>query len=418
MFESILSQAPADGRTLFLDMNSFFASVEQQARPELRDRPVGVCPFISNATCVIAASVEAKRWGVKTGTNVAAAKQLCPQIELVEAHPRLYRRYHSRIMAALDQTRCQVTVKSIDEALLTVPRDLRPDVKSVAREAKDRISRIGGRLTCSIGIASNLFLAKVASNVKKPNGLVEVKLSNVEGLYSVLRLTDLHGISWRMARRLKAIGIATPLDFYHAPYPLLKRTFGVNGEAWYLRLRGYEVDTKPTIRRMIGHQTTIVPHPATTRAEVLSVAAQLTYRAATRLRAAGLSARGVVVYVRFSDRSSWQQVYRHGRAFFDSAAFFGHVRRLLAGCPLDRPVRLVSVSAIELSDTKSSSIGLFDDACKPERLSRALDKINFRYGEGAAVTGRQLLAGKPRDAIGFANAKDYPHELPLADGSG
>ncbi|HSH31420.1 MAG TPA: hypothetical protein VK963_02005, partial [Candidatus Saccharimonadales bacterium] len=145
------------------------------------------------------------------------------------------------------------------------------------------------------------------------------------------------------------------------------------------------------------------------------------YRAATRLRSAGLSAQGVAVYLRFTDRSGWQQLYHRGQPFCDSATFFSHVSRLLASCPLAKPVRLVSISAIDLTETKSLTMNLFDSGARQARLSQAMDEVNFRYGEGTMVTASQLLAAKPRDAIGFANvrnpepsrrAKDHPHELP------
>ncbi len=412
MLEKILKQQPVDGRSLFVDMNSFFASVEQQANPALRGNPVGVCPFLSNATCVIAASIEAKRYGVKTGTNVAEAKRLCPEIILVPADPRLYREYHRRIMDEMDNIPCRIVIKSIDEALLIVPSYLLQDVLGLAAEVRRRVLSVGSQLRCSIGIGSNLFLAKMGSNAQKPDGLVEIKQDQLAAFYQQLTLTDLHGISWRMALRLKHLGIYMPLDFYAAPYSLLKRTFGVNGEAWYLRLRGYETDLKPTTRRMIGHQTTIIPGPATTRAQVMSVASQLTYRVATRLRAANLTARGIVVYIRYNDRSGWQKVYRGKQPFSDSRTFFNEVQRLFGYCRMSKPVRLVSVSVIDLIDQRYITQTLFDDHSLEDRLATALDEINFRYGEATIVTGRQLTTPKIHDAIGFGNAAQNARELP------
>lgn len=413
MLETILRQQPEDGSTLFVDMNSFFASCEQQANPALRDRPIGVCPFISRSTCVIAASIEAKRFGVKTAMRVPQAQQLCPSIELVQANPPLYREYHRQLMAQLDNTRCRVGVKSIDEAVLHVPRDLRDQPRLLAAEVKQRVRSVGDHLQCSVGIAPNLFLAKMGSNAQKPNGLVEIKLDSLAEFYQTLQLTDLYGISWRMAKRLKDLGIFTPLEFYQAPFSLLKRAFGVNGESWYLRLRGYEVDTKPTHRGSIGHQMTITPKPASNREEVLSVASQLTYRSAIRLRSANLAARGVVFYVRFDDRSWWGKVYHGRQAFFDSASFFAHVKRLFSFCRMPKPVRLVSVTAIDLLPQDRIPARLFDTVDKEERLSQALDDINWRYGEASVMTGRQMLTGKIRDAIGFGNSAQNAMELPV-----
>ncbi|HVE80775.1 MAG TPA: hypothetical protein VNA68_01385 [Candidatus Dormibacteraeota bacterium] len=387
-------------------MNSFFASVEQQENPQLRGKPVGVCPFVGDATCVIAASYEAKRYGVKTGTNIAKARRLCPHIQLVENNARLYRDYHRRIMSALEQTRCQVRVQSIDEALLLVPRDLLGEGLKLAEEVKNIIRTIGSHLQCSVGIASNRFLAKMATNIYKPNGLIEIKLEDLEGFYSILKLTDLHGISWRMARRLGSMGIQTPLDFYQAPYSLLKSRLGVNGERWYLRLRGYEVDLAVTKRRMIGHQNTIIPRPASTTGEVLSVASRLTYKAAVRLRASGLAAQSVTVYVRFADRSYWGKTLKTRSPFFDSSTFFAHVQKILAGWSPPRPVRLVSVTATDLIPIQATTLRLFDPTDKAEKLSEALDEIDLRFGRNTIKPARQLLGGKIIDQVGFGNAPD------------
>ena len=392
-------------------MNSFFASVEQELRPELRGRPIGVCPFINDATCIIAASIEAKRSGIKTGTKVAEAKRLCPEITLLAARPSHYRDYHHRIMTALDQTRCQVIVKSIDEALLIVPNDLRSQTRELALEVKQRLVALGSQLKSSIGIAPNLFLAKIASNLEKPDGLVEVRLDGLADFYAGLKLTDLHGISWRLARRFHAIGIASPLELFRAPYGLLRRSFGLSGEAWYLRLRGYEIDLAPTTRRMVGHETTITPDPATTMEQVLSVASQLTYKAANRLRASELAARGVVVYLRYSDRSYWQHLYHGRQPFSDSATFLGHVKRLLANHRLRLPVRLVSVSAIDIMPIAQTTHSLFGQTESHERLSEALDQINGRFGPNTVQPAEQLLSRPMTDAVGFGNAPDVATAL-------
>jgi DNA polymerase-4 len=414
MLEKMLRQQPVDGAALFVDMNSFFASVEQQVHPELRNRPVGVCPFINDATCVIAASIEAKRYGVKTGTKIPEARRLCPEIVLLADDPKIYRDYHHLIMGELDNTRCRVVIKSIDEALLQVPSDMMTRVHEVAAEVKQRIGAVGDQLKCSIGIGSNLFISKVASNFQKPDGLTEVMLAELEGFYSVLELTDLYGISRRTARQLRLIGISTPLDFYRAPYGLLRRHWGLGGEAWYLRLRGYEVDLKPTTRRSIGHQTTIVPRPAATMDELLRVAGRLVYKTAARLRTANLAAKGVVVFVRFTDHSYWHSVYNGRHSFSDSVTFLEHVRRLLGQVRLHVPVRLVGVSVVNLTPLPQTNLSLFGETVRRENLSQALDKINYQFGADTIITASQALSSKVYDRIGFGNATQNANELPQA----
>lgn len=407
----VLRHRPRAGRALYVDMNSFFASVEQEVKPQLRGQPVGVCPFVHDGTCVIAASVEAKRCGVRTGTRVGEARRLCPGIHLISDDPGIYRTYHRRIVETLQTTRCRVTVKSIDEAFLELPRDLQTEASLVAQQVKQRIHGVGSQLGCSIGIASNLFLAKMGTKLHKPRGLVEIRTEDLEAFYTTLSLTDLYGISWRTARRLEAIGISTPLDFYQAPYSLLKHHFGVNGERWYLRLRGYEVDNRPTTRRIIGHQTTLVPNPATTRTEVLRVAGQLCYKAAVRLRAASLAAQSVHVALRFTDCSYWTRTLRTHTPFWDSRTFFDHTTAVLAAWEPQKPVRLVSVSGFDLRPQNTMTASLFDAPARPERLSRAMDEIDARFGRHSITPANQLLGTRVTDRVGFGNAGQGAVEL-------
>ncbi len=409
--EALLQQQPTSGRALYVDMNSFFASVEQQLHPELRGRPVGVCPFINDATCVIAASVEAKRYGVRTGTKVREARKLCPQIHLTCGRTGSYRLYHHKIMEALATTRCQVTIRSIDEALLVLPSDLRPNALAVAQDVKRLVTKVGSELGCSIGIASNLFLAKMGTKLHKPYGMVEIRTQDLEAFYSTLSLTDLYGVSWRTAGRLEALGITTPLEFYRAPYTLLKQAFGVNGERWYLRLRGYEVDERTTTRSMVGHQTTIVPAPALTAAAVMGVAGQLTYKAALRLRAAGLAATGIQVGVKFTDRSWWGRTVHQLPPFWDSRGFFSHVQQAFSGWRPPKPVRLVSVSAINLLPYQATTRSLFGASWQSEQLSRAMDEIDHRFGRGSLTPASHLMQERIVDRVGFGNAGQAAVEL-------
>jgi DNA polymerase-4 len=412
VLEAMLATPPSEGRAMFVDMNSFFATVEQQAQPQLRGRPIGVCPYLHNSTCVIAASIEAKRYGVKTGTPIPEARRLCPEIILIQDNPRLYREYHREIMDMLDDTRCQVTIKSIDEAYLEVPRDLRANTTAIAGEIKTHLTTIGSQLQCSIGVASNLFLAKMGSNFKKPNGLTTIRSQDLEDFYAEFQLTDLYGIARRLAQRFRDLGIYTPLDLYHAPYPLLRQAFGANGQAWYLRLRGYEVDLRPTKRRIIGHQTTIVPEPAHTRDEVLAIASQLTYKAASRLRQAGFAARSLVIDVRYVDRSHWTRLYRGKTPIQDSTVAFDEVTRLLQRAPLRLPVRRLSISFTDLIPHTALPQSLFTAPAHPAALSRAIDEIEERWGRLAIAPARQLLREQISDRIGFGNAPHSAEELP------
>jgi DNA polymerase-4 len=153
---------------LFLDLNSYFASVEQQERPELRGRPIGIVPLITEHTCCIAASYEAKAYGVKTGVSVEEAKQRCPHIQLVEARPKLYVEYHHRIVDAVNSCVPVTSVMSVDEMacrLMGRERAL-PNATTIAVDIKQSLRTVGATLRCSVGLAPNRYLSKIASDLQ------------------------------------------------------------------------------------------------------------------------------------------------------------------------------------------------------------------------------------------------------------
>ena len=179
---------------LFLDLNSYFASVEQEVRPELRNRPVAVVPSLVDTTCCIAASYEAKDRGVKTGTMVKEARELCPDIVFVEGRHELYTEYHNKIVAAV-QTCIPVTaVRSIDEMvcqLIGRERSLLAAM-DLGRRVKEAIRKqVGSTLRCSVGLAPNQYLAKVATDMEKPDGLVALTKDVLKDALATLKLQDL-----------------------------------------------------------------------------------------------------------------------------------------------------------------------------------------------------------------------------------
>src|SRR6201987_2515705 len=160
-------------RWLFLDLNSYFASVEQELRPELRGRPIAVVPVMADTTCAIAASYEAKAFGVRTGTQVGEAKRMCPGIELVEARHELYVDYHKRIVEAVETCVPVSTFMSIDEMACSLMGREQPLMAALdlARRIKQTIQRdVGSPLRCSVGLAPTRYLAKIASDMEKPDG--------------------------------------------------------------------------------------------------------------------------------------------------------------------------------------------------------------------------------------------------------
>lgn len=397
----------AANRALFVDMNSFFASVEQQVAPELRGWPVAVVPFLHNSTSVLAASVEAKKLGITTGTRVYEAKQICPDIHFTKVNAPLYRDYHRRIMDMLNQTRCKVTIKSIDEALLVIPRDMRPDALELAEEIRGNIRQIGDWLGCSIGLGPNMFIAKMASNAMKPHGLIQVLPEELEGFYSTLSMTDLYGIARRSAKRFKLIGIETPLDLYNTPLKYLQQHLGENaGLQWYLRMHGVEVDQRPTHRTTVGHERTLTPNPATSFEEVWPTISQLVTRVSHRLRVMELSSHRLVCFVRYQDRSHWAKIMIHPQYINDLPTLLQSAKQAFTHLPFQKPVRLVGISAINLKPTADTSYSLFPEERRSEQITSAIDLITKKFGMGSITTARDLTNAPIVDSIGFGNAPD------------
>lgn len=249
---------------MYIDMNSFFASCEQQKIEELRGKPIGVCPFASPTACVIAPSIEAKKYGVKTGMRLFECRRLCPDIIAISARPYIYRQIHIDIMEILRSYCPDVKAKSIDEAVmnLTNYRLVYPDPKELAKKIKADITAKHDYLKCSIGIAPNSFLAKLGTELQKPDGLVEITRENVDEQLAKLKLTDLPGIARSNERRLQMIGIKNPLEMRHASPALLRKAFGgIVGHYWHCRLNfmemdGYESDYKAmSATRSVSRET-------------------------------------------------------------------------------------------------------------------------------------------------------------------
>jgi DNA polymerase-4 len=239
-----------EARVLFIDMNSFFASCEQQTNYWLRGRPVAVCVYTGKYGCVIAPSVEAKKKGIRLGVRLNEAMKLCPDLVPLETNPDKYRTFHARIMKILKRYSDDVIPRSIDEAVvdLTSYKNIYPDVVAVAKQIKkDILEEVGDYLKCSIGIAPNAFLAKLASDIQKPDGLTIIDHDNIDSVLKKLELTDLPGIGKGMSARLNKAGIYTPYDLRHStPEKLKAACKSIIGLHWYHRLHFQEVDMHVT----------------------------------------------------------------------------------------------------------------------------------------------------------------------------
>ncbi len=238
-------EANLKATVMYVDMNCFFPSCEQQVNYWLRHRPMGVCVYTGKQGAVIALSKEAKRMGIKPDRlDKIMAKY--PDFIPLETNPKRYRDFHVKLMKILQQYSDDVIPKSIDEAVInfTDYQVIHKDLEKVAREIKQKIKReMGDWFTTSIGIAPNAFLAKLGSDVKKPDGLTVIMPDTIDGILEKLSLTDFPGISKRMSERLMMGGIHSPLQMrYSTPQQLHRACKSVIGEHWHYRLNFKEVD--------------------------------------------------------------------------------------------------------------------------------------------------------------------------------
>lgn len=293
---------------MHIDLNSCFATVEQQARPRLRGRPVAVVNRRTENTMIITASYEAKAMGVKLGMRLRDAKRLCPGLVGVESDPAKYRYVYHKLLDIMNDYSAHVTMKSIDEGVIDFTQAPKAIVERglevIGYEIKQRLrDEIGCAMRCNVGIGTNRFLAKMAASLHKPDGLDAITADNLREVYSTLKLTDLTGIAGRNEHRLNAVGIYTPLEFLDASVDVLHSMVfqSVNGEQWHQRLRGWEVDDfDAALPKRVGRQY-VLDSFSLTFDEILNRLHHLCESVGYRMRKQGLSARGVYVGTRTFD---------------------------------------------------------------------------------------------------------------------
>lgn len=290
-------------RCLFVDFDSFFASVEQHDDPGLRGRPVAVVPVLAETTCCLAASQEAKRLHIKTGTGVREAREKCPGIRLALARPARYIEMHNRFMAAIEDCIPHGKAASIDEVpcYLIGRERKRENAEAIASAIKRRLAELGisPSMTCSIGIAPNRFLAKTASDMNKPDGVTVIEQADLPDALHGLALRDFCGIGPSMERRLHAAAIRTSAQLCAATREHLRAAWGgIEGERYWLQLRGFEIPERRENRSSIGHSHVLGPELRSFDG-MRAVLFKLLAKAAMRMRKEAFLARGMAIRVRF-----------------------------------------------------------------------------------------------------------------------
>ncbi|MES2737881.1 MAG: impB/mucB/samB family protein [Verrucomicrobiota bacterium] len=396
----------APPRWLFVDLNSYFASVEQQERPYLRGKPVIVVPLMSDHTCAIAASQEAKKFGIKTGTNVGEAKRMCPELILVEASHERYVEYHEKIKDEVELHWPIQVVGSIDEVglLLDDKRANEASALDIARRIKAGLRKnVGEVITCSIGIAPNRYLAKVASDLTKPDGLEVIRLEDMPGRLANLKLTDLPGIGRRMEPRLHDCKVSTFLDLWNASPAVLHQAWGgVGGERFWRHLHGGELDgdfddMENVPPKSIGHSHVLSPE-FRNPPEAMIVAQRLLLKTASRLRRVKHRASELYLSLR-TENGAKGKAHMKFSSVSDSYALTKSLEvlweRALGQLPGHR-IKKIGVTLMDLeSNEQPVQLDLFSmmggsvsgDVERRNRLSKIMDDINQDFGRDSIALG-------------------------------
>jgi len=395
---------------LFLDMDNYFASVEQQARPELRGKPVGVLPVKSEGSCCIAASAHAKRRGVKTGTRVYEARRLCPQIEFVAARPAYYVQIHKQIKAAIETVVPIDKVWSIDEVavkLLGKERDERAAL-AIGRRVKDAVAQsVGEVLTCSVGLAPTRLLAKIACELGKPDGLCTLPLDALPEKIEALSLTDLPGINVGVRGRLHRKGVCTIRELWEMSAGQAQEAWGsVEGRRYWMALHGQEPALLPERRRMFTHANVLAPELRTEHG-AHSVMTRLLHKAAARLRCHGYVAHTLWAGISYDDDQRWGDGIDLP-ACQDTVTVIEHFERIWKRKRMiGKPVK-VSIGVGQLEPYHCATGRLFDGVDHRRGLGSVIDTINRKFGNHSVYLGgmHHIADVEMQDKIAFGRVPD------------
>jgi DNA polymerase IV len=386
---------------LYLDFDGFFASVEQQARPSLRGRPVGVVPFGgTDHTCIIACSREAKEAGVKSIMSVREAREACPDIALVPQSPDLYRRAHNALVSEITAVIPIAAIKSIDELVCDVALVDRQNPTPLGWRIKDRLKQnIGPFITCSIGFAANRQLAKMACKAGKRHngrygdGLMIWHPNDMPGPIIDLPLSDIPGVGSRLERRLHLAKIFSIKDLLATAPKQMRALWGnVTGERLWYALHGYDIQTPPQGRGMYGHGRVLPPgHRGLSEAKDAS--RLLLVKAARRMRRDGWNAGRLSLWMAMRDGSWGRSIILH--AVHDDQAILTALSQLWQLTQKELPrssliIRLgVTLGELTRSNERQLDILLNDDRTRQrwERATDAIDTLNAKYGRTLVSVG-------------------------------
>jgi DNA polymerase-4 len=407
-------------------MNSFFASCEQQANYWLRGRPVGVCVYTGKFGCIIAPSIEAKKRGVKTGMRLPDAMAICPELVPLEINSARYRDFHVKIMKVLKKYSEDVIPKSIDEAVVNLHnyKLIHKDVVEVAKKIKQDIkNEVGDWLKCSIGIAPNAFLAKLASDIQKPDGLVMITPENIDEVLGKLRLKDLPGIARNMAERLQRAQIDNPVQLRHtSPERLRIICKGVMGDYWHNRLNFGEVDMSSQLdyksMQAMRHLSIKQREEQTALEEILLSLCMTLER---RMVDADVFCKTIGIFIRydgsdyFDKKGGYSDTINMSIPMQDGIEILKTLKKRMKQIEdTNKCERIINGEAVSFSlyvgdfvHSEFVQYGMFEDHSKKDKLRKTVYSLKDKFGTNKLIRGAELREeSEVKDVIGFGSIKD------------
>lgn len=390
---------------MHIDLNSAFATTEQQAHPHLRGIPMGVTNRLSKECCVIAASYEAKKLGIKVGMRLSEAKTICPNFIMLETDAPKYHKVYEKLVKIMRDYSPNIKMKSIDEGIIDF-HGIEPVLKGrtledIGYEIKQRVKDdIGDWMRINIGISTNRFLAKQAASWHKPDGLDVIDCNNLMDYYSQIELMDISGIAERNQARLNACHIMTPLQFIGAKeYTLKKQVFrSINGTYWHRRLRGYEIDDQDTKLGMVGRQW-VVSDPSSDPEYLNSCLSFLCETTGMKLRYKQVEARGICVWARLQNGEGWHGKRMYKSTYFTNQEIYRRALEQFNNRPRGAKVQTLGIYCYMLTPSSRSQPSIFENIEKERWITEAMDEINDFYGAftlhlGSTIEGKKHIKQK------------------------
>lgn len=405
------SQSQLEVQFLYVDINAFFASCEQQENPRLQNKPIAVVPMLANTTFCIAASYEAKSFGVKTGMRVDEAKKLCPILHLVKARHDIYVRYHHKIRDVIETCAPLHSTPSIDEFCieLTGSQSQIQNALHLGKKIKQALQlNIGTALTCSIGIATNRLLAKMAADFIKPNGLSYILKEEIIQKLAPLHLTDIPGIGKKMLLRLQSQNIRSMQDLLYLNENQMKAAWGGNvGRNYYYWLKGehFREGRRPDqIQKSLSHEH-VLPPQERSKSGALLVLKKLATKIGVRLRKERLMCKCLILSIRFRGGEHWTaQCHFHENQ--NTSYLIEKIQQLYSKAPFkDSPFK-VSVTLTELASEEFHQLSFFENE-KQNLLFKTVDMINQKFGQNTIfVSSLKDSLDKAPTRISFSRIPD------------